>query len=125
MEHDKNTSNTINVTFNDDKLQNINKLTISSDSNIEINLFSKEKLTNYVNIFSQKMREIENSKFISSTACISNICKKGIQWFDKLFTVPFSLAFDLETNSKIEYFKSRNDYTQPLYNYYDDKNLGK
>ena len=126
LEHDKYISNTINITYKDDvddKLQN-NNIAVSSDTNSDNFLFSKKQLTKCLNNFSQKMKEMEYSKFVSSSTFLSKIYKKGVYWFDKIFIVPFSLTFNLETDAKINYFKNRNDYTQPLYNYYDNKNLG-
>ncbi|OUM61862.1 hypothetical protein PIROE2DRAFT_62245 [Piromyces sp. E2] len=112
-----------NIGFNDDKkdiLQNnINNVVISSDNNSN---FLKEHLTKSIDNFSSFMEKFVESKLISSTP-FAHLCRKGVYWFDKLFTVPFSLAFCLETNSKINYFKDKKDNTQPLYNYYDDNSL--
>jgi len=122
LEHETNLPTTKETSFNDDKdeiLQSNNdNIIISSDDN---NI--KEQLTQYINNFSTLMDHFGQSKVISSTP-LSHLYRKSVYWFDKLFTIPFSLAFSLETNPKINYFKNQKNNTQPLYNYYDNNSLG-
>ncbi len=69
------------------------------------------------------MTQIEHSKLISSTP-LKYLVEKGFDMFNKIFTVPLSLAFNLETNTKINYFKNQKGKTLPLYNYYHDNTIG-
>jgi len=55
---------------------------------------------------------------------MQTLLKKSFSFFNKLFFIPLSLAFNLETNLKIKYFENQREKTQPLYNYYDGNTLG-
>ncbi|ORX55257.1 hypothetical protein BCR36DRAFT_410201 [Piromyces finnis] len=123
VEHEMNLTTT-NIEFKDDKennLQNNNNINIKIDNMYDKSIL-KEKITNYINIFSKFMEQFSQSKKQSITP-LAQLYKKSLCWLDKLLIVPFSLAFSLETNSKINYLKNQENNTQPLFNYYDDATI--
>ncbi|ORX87775.1 hypothetical protein BCR32DRAFT_264013 [Anaeromyces robustus] len=125
LEHENNLS-TIKVEFKDDdkdKLKNIKDINIGSDDKYNKKSLN-QKATDIINYFTDSMEQIEHSKLISSTP-LKYLVGKSLNLFNKMFTVPLSLAFNLETNTKIEYFKNQKGKTFPLHNYYHNNTIEK
>jgi tRNA-splicing endonuclease subunit Sen54 len=107
LEHDNtNLSKEENESSDEEYSEDIDNLQNNTENKNHKSLFKQLIVTN-INFLTYLEEHIENSKFFSNS--MQTLLKKSFSFFNKLFFIPLSLAFNLETNLKIKYFENQRE----------------